>query len=72
MRTAVIGVGHLGKQHARIHAELAAAGRSQLVGVCDIDAARRNAVEHQCRTFWGRLGLDSQIRVASVAVGGHP
>jgi predicted dehydrogenase len=40
LRTAVIGVGHLGKQHARIHSELAQEGRSQFVRVCDIDATR--------------------------------
>jgi predicted dehydrogenase len=40
LRTAVIGVGHLGKQHARIHAELAQEERSQFVGICDIDPSR--------------------------------
>ncbi len=44
LRTAVIGVGHLGKQHARIHAALAQEGRSQFVGVCDIDAARAQQI----------------------------
>src|SRR6476659_14628 len=40
LRTAVIGVGHLGKQHARVHAALAHEGRSQFVRVCDIDQKR--------------------------------
>ena len=40
LRTAVIGVGHLGKQHARIHAALAQEGRSEFAGICDIDEAR--------------------------------
>jgi Predicted dehydrogenases and related proteins len=44
LRTAVIGVGHLGEQHARIHADLAEEGLSQFVGVCDIDEARGQAV----------------------------
>src|SRR5256714_4648227 len=44
LRTAVIGVGHLGKQHARIHAALAQEGRSQFVAVCDIDEARVNEI----------------------------
>jgi len=43
-RTAVIGVGHLGQQHARIHATLAAEGLSQFAGVCDIDAQRASQV----------------------------
>ncbi|PYS96418.1 MAG: oxidoreductase, partial [Acidobacteria bacterium] len=37
LRTAVIGVGHLGRQHARIHAALAAEGKSSFVAVCDIN-----------------------------------
>jgi len=40
LRTAVIGVGHLGEQHARIHAGLAAEGLSTFAGVCDIDESR--------------------------------
>jgi predicted dehydrogenase len=40
LRTAVIGVGHLGQQHARIHGALAAEGLSQFITVCDIDAER--------------------------------
>jgi predicted dehydrogenase len=43
LRTAVIGVGHLGEQHARIHAGLAAEGLSTFAGVCDIDEARVQA-----------------------------
>ena len=38
LRTAVIGVGHLGQQHARIHAALAAENKVKLVSVCDLDA----------------------------------
>ena len=44
LRTAVIGVGHLGRQHARIHAALAAEGESQFVSVCDIDDQRSRTV----------------------------
>jgi len=47
LRTAVIGVGHLGKQHARIHAALALEGRSQFAGVCDIDEARANEIARE-------------------------
>ena len=47
LRTAVIGVGHLGKQHARIHAALSDEGRSQFVSVCDIDDARANEAGQQ-------------------------
>ena len=44
LRTAVIGVGHLGRQHARVHAALAAEGRSRLVAVCDINEGTARGV----------------------------
>ena len=44
LRTAVIGVGHLGSQHARIHAALATDGVSQFAFVCDLDDARARNV----------------------------
>jgi predicted dehydrogenase len=44
IRTAVIGVGHLGQQHARLHAALAAEGKAQLAAVCDIDEDRAKKV----------------------------
>ena len=50
LRTAVIGVGHLGSQHARIHAALAAEGVSQLAAVCDVDAARARRVAKEWST----------------------
>src|ERR1700704_4975160 len=49
-RTAVIGVGHLGQQHARIQATLAAEGLSQFTNVCDLDAERVNTVANDWRT----------------------
>jgi predicted dehydrogenase len=50
LRTAVIGVGHLGQQHARIHAALAEEGLSQLVGVCDIDEERACKIAESSHT----------------------
>ena len=47
IRTAVIGVGHLGKQHARIHAALALEDRLQFLRVCDIDPARGAEIANQ-------------------------
>ncbi len=52
LRTAVIGVGHLGQQHARIHAALAAENQTQLVGICDLD-------EHRAREIGSRYRADS-------------
>src|SRR6267143_543002 len=59
LRTAVIGVGHLGKQHARIHSSLAAEGLSEFVSVCDLDEkiARNIASEREVEwsTDWRKL-----------------
>ncbi|MGZ8844322.1 MAG: Gfo/Idh/MocA family oxidoreductase, partial [Pyrinomonadaceae bacterium] len=50
LRTAVIGVGHLGRQHARIHATLAAEHLSEFVAVCDIDEPRARTIADEWKT----------------------
>ena len=50
LRTAVIGVGHLGQQHARIQAALAGEGLSHFKSVCDIDADRVKTVAGEWHT----------------------
>jgi predicted dehydrogenase len=52
LRTAVVGVGHLGRQHARIHAALAAEGRARFVSVCDLSAATARAIADERNTEW--------------------
>src|SRR5205814_8723660 len=52
LRTAVIGVGHLGQQHARIHAALSAENKIRLVSVCDLDTRRASEIAE-------RYGLES-------------
>lgn len=52
LRTAVIGVGHLGRQHARIHAVLAGEGHSQFIGVCDVDEATARGIAAERETEW--------------------
>ena len=69
LRTAVIGVGHLGRQHARIHANLAAEGLSRFVAACDIDeeTARAVSVERQTShvSDWRELiGLVDAVSIA--------
>src|ERR1044072_1550124 len=44
IRTAVIGVGSLGRQHARLHAALAAEGFSEFVCVVDLNAQTAKSV----------------------------
>lgn len=70
LRTAVIGVGHLGRQHARIHAALATEGKSHFVAVCDVDeqTARSIAAEREteCVTDWRALA--GRVDAVSLAV----
>ena len=70
LRTAVIGVGHLGKQHARIHATLAGEGCSQFVSVCDIDDPRANEIaqQHNVRAVANWQTLIGSVDAVSLAV----
>lgn len=52
LRTAVIGVGHLGRQHARVHAALAAEGRSSFIAACDLDEATAREVANERDAEW--------------------
>ena len=53
VRIAVLGVGSLGKEHARIYSELAAAGQIEFAGVYDVAAevGRKWAQKFQVRSF---------------------
>jgi predicted dehydrogenase len=53
VRIAVLGVGSLGKEHARIYSELAAAGQVEFAGVYDVvaEVARKWAQKFQVRAF---------------------
>ncbi len=53
VRVSVLGTGSLGKEHARIYSELAAAGHVDFVGVHDIAAetARKIAEKYKVRAF---------------------
>ena len=52
LRTAVIGVGHLGRQHARIHSNLAGESRSEFVSVCDLSESTATAIATERRVGW--------------------
>ena len=54
LRTAVIGAGSLGRQHARIHGALATEGTSQFVSVCDINEETARSVAAERQTDWTR------------------
>src|SRR6185295_19288307 len=70
LRTTVIGVGHLGRQHARIHAAIAAEGGSQFVSVCDIDDQRSREVgaEWQVQSTTDWQSLIGKVDAVSLAV----
>jgi len=68
LRTAVIGAGHLGRQHARIHANLAAEGLTQFVSVCDLNEQTARAVSGERQTEWTCDWRDLIDRVDAVSV----
>ena len=70
LRTAVIGVGHLGTQHARIHAALAAEGFCEFAAVCDLDETRaqRVATERNTESTADWRTLIGQVDAVSLAV----
>src|SRR5689334_16225843 len=70
LRTAVIGAGSLGSQHARIHAALAAEGLSQFTAVCDLNEETARSISSERQTDWTTnwRELIGRIDAASVAV----
>ena len=50
IRVAVLGTGSLGKEHARLYAELAQAGEVEFAGVFDTSAEAARRVAEKCRT----------------------
>src|SRR5437868_14014669 len=68
IRCGTIGVGRMGRHHARVYATLP---ECELVGVVDADRGRREQVaqKHECRAFETvEELLDAGIDAASVAV----
>jgi predicted dehydrogenase len=63
----VVGVGHLGKHHARLYAQTPGA---RLVGVVDQDRARAESIasEYGCRVFDSEEDLAAHTTAVSVAV----
>jgi predicted dehydrogenase len=67
LRIAVIGVGHLGKEHARI---LAGLPEVELVGVADVNFDQAQAVARRlgCRAYGNHLPLLPRVDAAVLAV----
>src|SRR2546421_3036742 len=68
LRTAVIGTGHLGRQHARLHAALAAEGRAQFIAACDLDERVAHTVAAERGTGWTCDWRTLLGRVAAVSL----
>src|SRR6185295_4903067 len=70
LRTAVIGVGHLGRQHARIHSDLAAEGLVEFVTVCDLDEKTAQAIASERKVEWTAdwRSLIGRVDAVSLAV----
>ena len=69
LRVAAIGVGSLGRHHARNYAELAREGTVEFVGVCDTDPAtcERVSAEHKCAAFADWRELFDKVDAVSIA-----
>jgi predicted dehydrogenase len=70
MRTAVIGTGSLGRQHARVHAALASDGRCEFVAACDAneETARAVASERNVEAVCDWRALVGRVDAVSLAV----
>jgi len=67
IRVGVVGVGHLGRHHARLYASLPG---TELVAVVDsdLDRARAIASEYGCEAFDDHRRLPGKVEAASVSV----
>ena len=67
LRVAVIGVGHLGRVHARVYSEMS---DTELVGVVDIDRARADSVAESLgtRAFYDHKDVIETVDAVSVVV----
>ncbi len=69
LRVAAIGVGSLGRHHARNYAEIASEGRVEMVGVCDANAetAASVAADNGCASFTNWRELIGKVDAVSIA-----
>jgi predicted dehydrogenase len=67
LKAAVVGVGHLGKEHARIYRDLADVELTSIVDI-DKEKAQKYAKEYRCRASYNVKDMPGDIDLASVAV----
>ena len=70
LRTAVIGVGHLGRQHARLHATLSEEGHTNFVSVCDQNPETAQTIAEERKVAWTTdwTELIGEVDAVSLAV----
>lgn len=68
LRTAVIGVGHLGRQHARLHSLLAQEGLTDFVSVCDLSEVTAREIATERSVAWTSNWRDLLEKVDAVSL----
>lgn len=69
VRVAAVGVGSLGRHHARNYSEFATEGRVEMIGVCDADGetAASAAADNNCTSFTDWRELIDRVDAVSIA-----
>ena len=69
IRAAAIGVGSLGRHHARNYADLATEGRIEFVGACDVnnETLSQVAADNSCASFRDWKDLIDRVDAVSIA-----
>jgi predicted dehydrogenase len=68
LQTAVIGVGSLGRQHARLHAALASEGMTEFIGVVDLNEQTAKTVGEERSVEWSTNWRDLVGKVDAVSL----
>lgn len=70
LRVGVVGVGNMGRHHARIYSELAKEGKVEFVGVADanVERARKIASQFKTNAFGDYKELVGKVDAVSIAV----
>src|SRR6476660_376366 len=68
LRTAVIGVGSLGRQHARLHATLANEGLSRFISVVDLNEETARSIADERKVEWTTNWHDLIGKIDAVSI----
>ncbi|ADT84902.1 UDP-N-acetylglucosamine 3-dehydrogenase [Thermococcus barophilus] len=70
LRVGVVGVGNMGRHHARVYSELAEEGKVEFIGVADANFKRAKEIagQYKIRAFQDYRELMSKVDAVSIAV----